>query len=836
MNKIIYTKCKLAVLLVIIFLINSCALSKALYLGKDRYTQRDVPHIAGGRYTGEDINGVFPEAVYIKTRTQTFNVYHYYILHDGRIWYKNIDGEKEPKAWTIFEKTGLPPKTAAVAEISADADEIIALSNEGVFYRYCFDKTIAHKSNVWLAAYGWPAKEQLVLDGRTANNRSWAMGKRNSHVLYYEDPFGNQHHNGTMEIVTIYALLDDGQEICYADTGLPLDFSRNFIGPERGAFKAASLAASASTMFVINDDGEMYTRLADFDTAGCDPMWFKYTYIPYTSNLSGTDYFSNLNEWGLPSEDWHPQPRIPLAGKAAVTRCITIVQNGQGNGARELRVAGLNAAGTAGYWSKPIFGDTWDFIAAPLFFPNDTILKTAAHGAGERGASLDTKYTGYHWNGGKEESGWKYEIPNFNLLEGDCDFRITWRGETCTLKLHPVEMWTYLKRDYLPGRTGAPKIFFVTLEIPDHAFDTLTEDFTRQLTKKFAQNNRKLFRYTIAASNRYILMRDISDTESLWFLTDVSLSNNYTEFQFILHIENYPEVRHYYAPELTVDAETSLTPEILAEKITLNRQFRNELKYKIRTLKWEQLTAFKFNFGYIPAHYITKITPLGLVDVPKIRTVTSFGETLVLANSASINAVSNARIWLYEKLLALLETRIRCYNDISKNNTDAPPVLPPWYAGTISAYWDRAGLPHTVSGAFFTASGNPAAPPLQIPAVLSLSPVQPEHAVTGWNLSIGGSDTFIFIDPRNVPKTIYARRGKTPAESKVKINGTLYVTAGTTTPLEQYIILNSIGRPMRPNSTGIDISISYNGELFEIHAAQPRHGSTLIFRGQGTAR
>jgi hypothetical protein len=66
---------------------------------------------------------------------------------------------------------------------------------------------------------------------------------------------------------------------------------------------------------------------------------------------------------------------------------------------------------------------------------------------GERGSSLDKQYSGYCWNNGEKENEWKYAIPNFNILEGDCDFRITWRGETCALKLYPVEMWTYLKRD-----------------------------------------------------------------------------------------------------------------------------------------------------------------------------------------------------------------------------------------------------------------------------------------------------------------------------------------------------------------------------------------------------
>ena len=265
----------------------SCALSKAIYLGPNDFSQRAGSLPAGETYYAddvnyaEDINGRLPDAVYIKTRTQSFNLYHYYIVREGLVWYKSIDPENEPKDWTLFAGNGLPKNAKSIMEISADADELVALSDEGNFYRYCFDRTIAHKSNEWLDKQGWPEPKQLYFDMRTSKNLSWAIGKRNKHVLYYEDPFGNQHHNGTMEIVTTYVLLEDGQEICYCDPGLPSDFSRNYIGPERGAFIAVSLSASASTMFVINDKGEMYTRLADFDTIGCDPMWFKYTYVPY---------------------------------------------------------------------------------------------------------------------------------------------------------------------------------------------------------------------------------------------------------------------------------------------------------------------------------------------------------------------------------------------------------------------------------------------------------------------------------------------------------------------------------------------------------------------------
>jgi hypothetical protein len=692
-------------------MLSSCALSKAIYLGEDIYSYKAGPRSLGKNGV-EDINGIFPEAVHIKTRTQTFNAYHYYILRDGLIWYKSIDPAKAPENWTLFEKTGLPNnswkfgfnKPERIVEISADADELAALSDEGGFYRYCFEKTIMRKSEVWFDRQGWPDEEQLYLDRRTSGNLSWALGKRNAQVLYYEDPFGNQHHNGTMEIATTYVLLEDGQEICYADTGLPGDFSRNFIGPERGTFKAVSLSASASTMFVINEAGEMYTRLADFDTIGCDPLWFKYTYIPYKSDLPGTDYFSNLNEWGLPAEDWRPQPPVPLAGKAVLTRYITILQNGHGNGARELRAAGLNESGKTGYWTKAIFDDIWKFKPVPLYFSRDAILETARPADPQlerrppaaRGPSLDKHYSGYFWNDGEQEKEWEYEIPNFNILEGDCDLYITWRGESCGLKLYPVEMWTYLKRNYLPGRTGSPKMFLVTLKIPENALDGLSGDFAAELTQKYAKNDGKLFHYTMAASDRFIFMRETGREDSTLFLTDGTLSNQYSEFRHIRFVENFEEIRRYCLPELAMDRRTAITHEELIQKIEGNKTFRDELKYQIRALKWSQLTVFKFNASYIPVHYLVRITPLRFVDVPKIRTITSFGDRLVLANSSYINTISNIRIWLYEKIIELLEARLLHYNalakEFSKTKSTAPDMaeisFPSWYSENITDYWD----------------------------------------------------------------------------------------------------------------------------------------------------
>jgi hypothetical protein len=854
-----------AVIFALSSLISACASTKTIF-------SEDLTGFPREAYTNEDINGYFPEGVYIKTRTQTFNTYHYYLLQEGRIWYKSIDPVIEPKDWTLFERTGLPHsgkpgfhKTDAIAEISADADELVALSAEGGFYRYCFDKTIAHESNVWLDRQGWPQKEQLYIDERVAKNRAWAMGKRNMQVLYYEDPFGNQHHNGTQEIATTYVLLEDGQEICYADTGLPSDFSRNYIGPERGAFKAASLSASASTMFVINEAGVMYTRIADFDIIGCDPMFFKYTYVPYTSDLAGSDYFSNLTEWGLPPEGWRAQPRIPLTGKAAITRHITILQNGQGNGARELRVAGFNEQGETGYWTKAIFAGSWEFKTVPLYFHQDTLLTAAGSDTpvirGEqgqsqepstetrmgRGSPLDKRFSGHWWNGNEREYGWDYEIPNFNILEGDCDFRVSWRGETCVLKLYPVELWTYLKRDYLPGRTGAPKLFFVTLDIPENAFTGLSEKFTRQLREKFAKKDKALFQYTMAASTRYIFMRDKDNKEPVLFLTDGRrLSDYFPEFRRTWYIENYDELRRYRSPELTFDDHAIFTNEQyeeLCQKVEMNKTFLRELQARISSLRRNKFAAVTLDIFYIPLHYIARFTPLRFIDAPKIRTMTNYGDKIVLANSVYTDIVSDTRIWICKKIIELLEIRILMLEDMTKQfeKNREPAAVPHWFSETITGYWDIAGLPHKISGTFY----NPLFSTGQIPAVLTFTKDETGQDF-GWYFTYGeftvgaNASFFIFLAPRKSAKTIYSRGessvevprgGKAPARRMVRLDCTLYANPGITTTIERNIVEQCITPFIRADREGIDVRIIFDGNTFEIREHPAAHANTLIFRG-----
>ncbi|MDR1094802.1 MAG: hypothetical protein LBL31_00255 [Spirochaetaceae bacterium] len=843
------------------------------------------------QYDREDINGVFPDAVYIKTRTQTFNAYHYYILYQGLIWYKSIDprgtatrstdgtgsidstdgtgsidgiegngnaggGGKGPRNWELFQKTGLPRnfwrfgfnKPRRIVEIAADADELVALSDEGGFYRYCFDITIAHKSNEWLDRQGWPVSEQLFLDRRTARNAAWALGKRNSHVLYYEDPFGNQHHNGTMEIATTYMLLEGGQEISYADTGLRSDFSRNFIGPERGAFKAVALSASASTMFVINGAGEMYTRIADFDITGCDPMFFKYTYTPYVSDLPGTNYFSNLSEWGLPSEDWRGQPGIPLDGKAAITRHITILQTGQGNGARELRVAGLDEEGNRGYWNKGIFDETWRFTVAPLYFPSGSLLENSA---GERGKTLDAAFSGFRWTGGERDDDALYEIPDFNILEGDCALRVTSGEETFALTLHPVELWTYLKRDFMPGRTGLPKMFMVTVSFDEGGLDAagLSDRFAAFIRERFGRHNRKLFQYSMAAGAPFCLLRDNDDPDSVIFLTDGSLSDNFPEFNAAWYLLYADEIARYHSPELMIentasapdaaaDADAAVPPPLpMREKIALNKILRDRIRAELRVLKDDKALAAGMNIGYFHLDTIVRYSPLRFVNVPKFRTLIGFGKEIILQNNAYIDRFVESLAWVHQKNIGLLDLRIAAYTDLAERaeraeKEDGPVSLPPWFSEQVTGYWDIAGLPRAVRGTFFSSAGRAAPGEEETPPVtLAFVPPQDEQSVFGWYLAAGPSYT-LFIDPQDSLETVYRRKGKTPGERALTLDCVIYAHSSGKRGVEEASVAQYLESFAGENRNGIKARVTFDGETFEIREYPALHNNRVIFRGK----
>ena len=388
----------------------------------------------------ENLNGKNPSEIHVKSLTQTFCKDWLFMLKDGKIWRKaareNPEYEKYSE-WELFLGTGLPfysslipvekwKSPASITEIFADGDCLFAFDDKARMYFIYTQKLPDEKIWVWSNVFGWPKKQILYQNELVKNKRGWAMGVRRSDILWYEDRFGNQHHYGTMGLATVYFLSENGQKIYFTDSGMPVDFSNSIQNPENGSFIVRNISCSGSTLFLISDDGTMYTRLIDFDTMGCDPMFFKYTYEPTEQKWTGKDYLSNYTLWGLPNEDWKKENSVPLSGKARLSRFISIHQNGQGNFARELRVAGLDADGNTGYYFKQISDSEWKFRRENLHFAESDFLS----GEKVRGEPTEFNYFGFLEQNGKRNEEVTCTLVGLNLAsEGKFTLSLTMKKD-----------------------------------------------------------------------------------------------------------------------------------------------------------------------------------------------------------------------------------------------------------------------------------------------------------------------------------------------------------------------------------------------------------------------
>jgi len=315
-----------------------------------------------------------PDAVRFRTRTETFNQRWELALRDDRVWFKpHTERTGVVGPWRLLGRTGRPegcglehtePPERIVA-ISADGAHLTALSADGVFYRATDLRNDADDGFGWTDAWGWLAA--------TGPGLRWELGDidagpprfdvADSHpfdVATYQDGGGATHSVG-LGVAHVYALGPRGRRIYYNDWWLPADWSRQICGPERGAFEAVALSASASTLFVVDAAGRMYTTLQDFDASGENPL---YTYSFVAPGVPGAVR-------RLPMPGWRRQPAVPDGGE--ITARITVFQDGEGNAARVLRVEGRRGEVT-GYFDKRIDDDAWTFHRsdAPLSGPTLT--------------------------------------------------------------------------------------------------------------------------------------------------------------------------------------------------------------------------------------------------------------------------------------------------------------------------------------------------------------------------------------------------------------------------------------------------------------------------------
>jgi len=699
---------------VIAQLLVSCATKETCQrFDASAYGKRTSPRIVADAPGNEDVNGFLPDEVFIKTRTQTFCSTHQFCLVDGRIYFKRLPPEGDGDKWRLLLKTGLPrsdengfvaPKR--IAEISADADALFALSDEGRLYRVYFGIKNLNPSLAWKDAFGWPFVSPIELNDLVSDKIAWSLGARRDQVLWYDDPNGNQHHFGTMGIETLYFLRGDGQEIRYADTGLPSDFSHGLLGPERGSFIARGLSASASTVFVIDDAGVAYTRLADFDTLGCDPMFFKYTYEKEHYGLAGSDYRSNFTPWALPNEPWRRQPPVPLTGAARLASRITILQTGQGNAARELRIAGLSPEGKTGFYRKMIFDDGWTFRQAPLALASTDFLDddAVASGSGARGARRERSYRGALYEGTRAEEDLSFEIPDFPMAEGDCTLTIRRGAETASFVIHPVEVWTYLKR-YDPGLDGTPRLFHVTMKLPETRFSGVSSAFRKRLEALLGPLDSVLFSSRLEATDRYLYLELGKDQPEPRYVFLTADGVPALDKDLVRKSLSYSDrlVGRYLDEELLISSagELSIRNRSKIERvIELNERYRGEVVAELELFRSYRDSAGLSRWGYGAVDLLTSVTFLDQIDFPKIKTMTSYGDRIMEANDKSYADMAEAREWIYSKIIELLDLRIAEYKRvIAAFDADSITAgLSLRFREDFTGYFDLIGIPLSIDG------------------------------------------------------------------------------------------------------------------------------------------
>jgi hypothetical protein len=466
-----------------------------------------------------------PENVYFKNSQQGISYEYYYALKDGKIWIKPNENTTGIKGeWKLFESTGAPfgkdvpsfKPNDKIVGFSTDGTMIVAVSGSGRFY---FWQPTLEEKTTWNEEIGSPFSDALYLP----KNKLWSFSfsilrapwKRltpmHDIVTYWEDIDGNKTQFGLT--ATIYVVDPAGQKIYFTDTGLPATFNRAFTSPGRGTFIIENMSSAASTVFVINETGKMYTRMIDAEIEGGGPaLMFTYKRGKRTKDDEIVPIMDAMRS--LPLPDWREQEPIAEVRddrmkQAIITKNITILQTGEGNAARELRVQGRNRAGKYGYYFKKIFDPSWNFKITNEHFNNKIIVKNYLKET-RKGRKLDKTYIG------KLEQisapSIKVELINFYYFSSPATLRVNVKGKQFDMKFHTVDQWYLTAQEkghpeLVGNPAGEPKLLQGTLEIPEPVLNSPDPDIKETIDRYFKRFHLAAFAFSVIADDQKIFIQ-----------------------------------------------------------------------------------------------------------------------------------------------------------------------------------------------------------------------------------------------------------------------------------------------------------------------------------------
>lgn len=399
---------------------------------------------------------------------------------------------QEAREWHLHDGLGgpvLPPGEHAV-EIQVAGDFIEICTNTGKMYSYDPTKPAPV---VWKAEEGCPFGGDVHLP---EGIRDWTFGEavavkpmRNclksmnpftDIVGYFEDSQGNKGDFGFTATTGI--LTGNGREIRYRDTGLPADFARGFLTPHHGRFTGEKLAAAGATWLLYGrePDGRpgLYARMYDYEING-DCPGRHYSYDPAEVSVLDNDKVYSLADQiqMLPTPGWARIPFPSLTGKAMLTDHIDIRLTGQGNAAREVRIAGRDAEGNPGYYHKGITESEWSFRKVPGPLQGEPIPVGRPDPARATPGPVTRDYPGATWGGDLQGAPLRQvELLDFHPFQTqDQASRVRFTlesGQTLEVLLRTGDGYTPFavrpQDNELPGEgAGLPKVLIGTLELPE---------------------------------------------------------------------------------------------------------------------------------------------------------------------------------------------------------------------------------------------------------------------------------------------------------------------------------------------------------------------------------
>ncbi len=400
----------------------------------------------------------FPDMIFFRTTSESFNGKYYFLLHKGSLYIKeHSDSKVNISGWLLVDTFPMAHSDKNAGPISYDAIDQINIDGckmEIVYKNHlysCETGLSDYKEWVWDSSWGFPFSKGPGLE-LPREYRGWSVSHSGPQEQKYQtDGNGNKF---VVFVGSIYFLSGDGTIIHIADPWTPADWGYQIATPMRGRFIARNISASGSEVFIISDYGDMFTRHVDFDVIGANPT-LRYTYdvIPAHEGIFDRQYPRKL-----PIAGWKRQPKI----SGIISDKITVYTTGEGEKARTLRVEGRDRKGNTGYYEKTLNGLSWKFIKVAGAGDIGTLLDDTPEGSDPpvQGEKKDFRYTG-------SLGGYQAVLDDFNLYCSPSSLRIILKsGTVIQLYLHTVFTFRiHIQRN--PGAKGSPLDLKGVIEIPE---------------------------------------------------------------------------------------------------------------------------------------------------------------------------------------------------------------------------------------------------------------------------------------------------------------------------------------------------------------------------------